>query len=452
MRLKEIPDYIKKFLKFITEDIWRALPQDLSHKERRRYAILKVITLAVKRYNADNLQRSASALTYSTFLSLIPLLAVLLAIAKGFGFRNIVESQLFQYFSGQKDVLETVFSFADSYLQQTRGGLFLGLGLILLLYTVYNLISNIENTLNMIWQIPKGRSYLRRFTDYFSAFLLIPVFLVCSSGISILIATTFDTLKEYELIAPIFEIMITIGPLIISILGFTALYMFMPNTKVQFKHALYAGIFAAIGFQLFQYLYINGQIWVSKYNAIYGSFALLPLLLLWMQLSWVICLIGAEIAYAGQNVQDFEFETDSQNISRRYFDFLTLAITYLIVKRFEKGEEPFTAMGISSHYKIPIRLTKRILYLLVDLKIVNEMKDEDNYPNYQPAIDINQISVEYLLNKVDRYGSENFKVDNKEEFHSEWEVILQTRMDMYVNNRDLLVKDLQKDLLLPKSK
>jgi membrane protein len=266
--------------------------------------------------------------------------------------------------------------------------------------------------------------------------------LVCSSGISILFATTFDTLKEYQVLAPVYEILITIAPFVISILLFTALYMFMPNTKVQFKHAIYAGIFAAIGFQFFQYLYINGQIWVSKYNAIYGSFALLPLLLLWMQLSWVICLIGAEIAYAGQNVQNFEFETDSKNISRRYLDFLTLVVTSLIVKRFEKGEDPYTATEIAHHYKIPIRLTKRILYLLIDLRIINEVKDEDNYPNYQPAIDIQQITVEYLFNKIDKYGSENFKVDSLHKFHPQWEAILQSRFDMYKNNGNLLVKDL----------
>jgi membrane protein len=442
MKLKNISTYIRSFLFFITEDIWRAYPQDLTKKERRGYTVLKVISLAVKRYTAGNMQRSASALTYSTFLSLIPLLAVLLAIARGFGFHNIVESQLFVYFPGQKEVLDTVFSFVDSYLRQSGEGLFLGLGLVLLLYTVYNLISDIENTFNMIWQIQKGRSYLKRLTNYFSVFLLIPIFLVCSSGISILIATTFDTLKTSMLIKPVSEIIFKTGPVIISIFVFTGLYMYIPNTKVKFKHAFHAGVFAALGFQIFQYLYINGQIWVSKYNAIYGSFALIPLLLLWMQLSWVICLVGAEIAYAGQNIQDFEFESDSKKISRRYLDFLTLSITALIVKRFEAGDIPYTAMEISNHYKIPIRLTKRILYLLMDLKIIIELKDEDNYPAYLPVKDINQITIEYLLNKIDCCGSENFKVDNKETFATEWKTILQTRIDMYANHKDLLIKNL----------
>jgi membrane protein len=161
-----------------------------------------------------------------------------------------------------------------------------------------------------------------------------------------------------------------------------------------------------------------------------------------MQLSWVICLIGAEIAYAGQNVQNYEYETESKNISRRYLDFLTLTIVNLIVKRFETGGKPYTDIDISAHYKIPIRLTKRILYLLMELGIIIEVKDDNKYANYQPALDINHITVEYLFSKVDRYGSENFKIDNKHKFHPEWEAILQSRMDMFKNNKDLLVKDI----------
>ena len=293
MNLKAISKNIKIFLKFITEDIWRYSANDPDRKKSKIYTLLRVIMLAVKRYKADNLQRSASALTYSTFLSVIPLLAVLLAIAKGFGFQNIVESQLFLYFPGQREVVARAFTFVDSYMKHTQDGIFLGVGLFLLFYTVFNLIAQIENTFNSIWQVSKSRSLLRRFTDYFSAFLLIPFFLICSAGASIGVATMMDTLKEYELIGNVAQKFILLTPVLINVLVFTALYMFIPNTKVKFKNAIYGGLFAAIGFQLFQYLYINGQIWVSRYNAIYGSLAFLPLLLLWMQLSWFICLVGA---------------------------------------------------------------------------------------------------------------------------------------------------------------
>jgi membrane protein len=442
MKIKNIAEHIERLWTFITEDIWRYTPQELSRQRQKSYTALKVISLAVKRYQEDNLQRSASALTYSTFLSFIPLLAVLLSIAKGFGFREIVENQLFDYFPEQQEVLAKGLEFVDSYMQHTQDGWFLGLGLVLLLYTVYSLIGTIENTFNMIWQVSKGRSYLQRLTNYFSAFFLIPVFLVCSAGLSIASSTIMKTLVEYQVVGQVYEVVISIAPLILSVFLFTALYLFMPNTKVQFRHAFYGGIFAAVGFQVFQYLYINGQIWVSKYNAIYGSFALLPLLLLWMQLSWVICLIGAEIAYAGQNVQNYDYETDSKNISRRYLDFITLTITYLIIKRFENGEKPYTDIELSSRYKIPVRLTKRVLYLLMDLGLINEIRDEDKYPNYQPAMDINQITVGCLFAKIDQKGSENFKIDSKHRFKPEWKVLLQSRDDMLLNNKELLIKDL----------
>ncbi len=440
MKISEIPELIANFLKFITEDLWRISYEGVSAKRQRGYTFLKVISLAIRRFQEDNLQRNASALTYSTLLSLVPMLAVLLSIAKGFGFKNIVESQLFSYFPGQKEGLTIIFEFVDTYMQQSKEGLFLGLGLVLLLYTVMNLISTMEDNFNKIWQVQKGRPYLRRMTDYFSVFLLLPVFLICSSGLSIFINTAFETLNDASFFdwSPIYNTLLKVLPFIITIFTFTGLYIYLPNTKVHFKHAFYAGIFTGIAFQIFQYLYISGQMWVSKYNAIYGSFAFLPLLLLWMQLSWTICLLGAEIAYAAQNVRNYEFETDAKNISKRYYEFLVLTIMTLIIKRFQEEKQAYTADEISIEYKIPSRLTNHVLFQLVDLGLINEIKDENQYPNYQPAIDINMISVKYLFDKVDTHGSENFFVDKNITFRNEWKMILEQRENL----SNVLLKDL----------
>ena len=444
IKLSKIPQLIVSGWRFLTEDLWRVSAADnISAKRRRSYNFLKVITLSSRRFQEDHLQSRASALTYSSLLSIVPLLAVLFSIAKGFGFNNIVKSQLFDYFPGQKEVLVTIFSFIDTYMEQAQGGVFIGIGLILLLYTVLNLISSIESAFNKIWQVKKGRSYYRQITDYFSFFLLFPVFLVCSSGISIFMTTIFDTLKEYEELTPVFQSIMNFAPWVLTIFAFTFLYIFMPNTKVHFRHAFYAGIVAGTGFQIFQYLYINGQIWVSKYNAIYGSFAVLPLLLLWLQLSWVICLLGAEIAYASQNIHSYEYEADSKNVSRRYKDFLTLLILTLIVKRFMKGEKGLTPEEISGNYKIPTRLTHNILFYLCELHVINEIKDEDEASYYQPALDINQITMGFLLSKIDTHGFENFKVDKEIEFQPEWNAILRSRNDMYSSeNQSILLKDL----------
>jgi len=442
-KFSEIPKKIKTFIKFITEDVWRITDLEVSGKKKTGYNFMKIVSLVVRRFSEDNLSSRASALTYSTLLSLVPMLAVLLSIARGFGFNNIVESQLFDNFPGQKEILAKAFDFVNSYLSQAKEGLFVGLGLLLLLYTVFNLISGIEDNFNMIWQVKKGRPYYRKFTDYFSVLLLMPVFLVFSSGLSVFVSTMLDTIDKYEVLTPVYQIFIKLTPFFVSILAFTFLYLFMPNTKVQFKHAFYAGIFAGSAFLLFQYLYISGQIWVSKYNAIYGSFAFLPLLLLWLQLSWLICLIGAEFSYASQNIRTFSFEADSKNISRRYYDFVMLTVATLIVKRFEKGHPPYTADEISVNFKIPIRLTHQVIFNLYELEIINEVKEnDDRQAHYQPALDINKITIGYLFKKIDTKGSEKFKIDNDIEFRSEWEAVLQIREKMMNTSGNTLLKDL----------
>ncbi len=443
MALKDIPQQLSDLWKFITVDIWRITDAEVKGMRQTGYNFLKTISLAIRRFEEDNLQRKASALTYSTLLSIVPILAILLSIARGFGFNNIIESQLVNYFPGQKEVLQKMLGFVDSYMVQVKGGVFVGIGIVLLLWTVISLISNIEKSFNEIWMVKKGRSYYRKVTDYFSVMLLVPVFIICSSGLSIFVSTIFTPLSEYHLFTPFLEIIINVAPFLLTIMMFTGIYVFLPNTKVKFKHAFYAGIFAGIAFQIFQYMYISGQIWVSKYGAIYGSFAALPLLLLWLQLSWLICLLGAEIAYASQNIRAYEFEADSQNITRRYKDFLTLSILSFIIKRFETGDQPYTATEISADYKIPTRLTSEILFELTELHFINEVPDEEkNVLRFQPSIDIHKITVGGVLTKIDQSGSEYFKIDKEGLLKNQWNTILQAKADMVMNNQDLLVKDI----------
>ncbi|MDH6358446.1 YihY/virulence factor BrkB family protein [Parabacteroides sp. PF5-9] len=442
---EQISSFISKAIHFITYDIWRITGNEVSGIKELGINTIKTILLAVRSFNNENLQSRASALTYSTLLAIVPMLAVLLGIARGFGFQDIVRNALGDYFPGHDNELNKAFEFVDGYLTQAQGGLIVGIGVILLLYTVVNLISNIEDTFNDIWQINKSRSIPRKVTDYLALFLIIPVLMTASSGISIFISSLQNTiLDQFVFLTPFVDAILKTVPFVIASLVFAGLYIFLPNTKVRFLPGLMAGIVAGCAFQIFQYIYISGQIWVTKYNAIYGSFAAIPLLLLWLQLSWLICLFGGALAYGAQNVGKFSFEKDSKNISRRYKDFIFVLITSLIVKRFEKGEKPYTADELSETYHIPIRLTTEIVYTLTELHILTEViDDKDEWViYYQPAIDINQISVAYLLNHLDQLGSENFKIDKTERFNPEWRAVLKVREDMFHTMGDILLKDL----------
>lgn len=437
--IDKIVKFVERVIHFLSVGIWRVDTNGIGSLRAFIYKIIKTFVLTFRNIDGSKLNSRASALTYSTLLSIVPLLAVLFAIARGFGLQNLVQNELGNYFAGQREALEKAMVFIDKSLEYAQGGVFLGIGIILLLYTVINLISSIEDNFNLIWNVKNGRTYFRQFTDYLALILIAPVFIVCNSGLSIILNSSLDM----ELIGIVVGPFMKILPFIITILLFTFLYIYIPNTKVKFTSALFAGVIAGGAFQIFQIIYINGQIWISKYNAIYGSFAVLPLLLLWLQLSWFIVLIGVQLCFAFQNIRKFSFEKETDNISRRYKDFVLLSIVSLIAKRFEKGEKPYTANELSESYKIPTRLTADSLYFLEQIGLIIETpSEEDNVPAYIPAIDINQISISYLFDKIDLYGSEDFDIDTTVKFSNEWGVITNLRKCYREKGKDILVKDL----------
>ena len=232
-------------------------------------------------------------------------------------------------------------------------------------------------------------------------------------------------------------------PYFINWIVFTILYIVIPNTRVRFKNALIAGIIAGSAFQAFQMLYINGQVYLSRFNIVYGSFAAIPLLLLWIQISCLIVLLGAEISYVSQNIQNFEYERDVKNISTRYKNFLTLFITHIIVKQFENQLPPLSAEKIASNYQLPIRIVNELIMKLVDVSILIEINpDNSKNKTYQPAIDINQLTVNMLLTKLDNHGSEMFLSRKNEMLDSFWQKTLEIKKQSEAQNAELLVKDI----------
>lgn len=432
----------KNLFHFLTYDIWRITENEVTGMQRKLINLIKVVFLSIRRYNEDELQNKASALTYNTLLCMVPILAIFFGIARGFGLQKNLQDELGTYFEAQSEVLNRLTIFIDSYLEYAKGGVFIGIGLFFLFFTAMSLISTIENSFNDIWQVKKGRTYLRKLTDYFSMLLILPILIIASSGISVYISTQ---MSEYQLyiLDPLWKILLRLSPYFLTWILFTCIYIYLPNTKVKIKNALFAGIVTGTTFQLFQFFYIHGQIWVSKYNAIFGGFAALPLLLLWLQLSWLIVLFGAELAFAGQNIENYDFETDSKHITRRYKDFLIVVVASVIAKRFAKGEPAYTAEEISKEFSIPIRLTRQILNALIEIKVVVETPDaEQRTICYQPAIDINLLSIGYLFDKIEREGSENFKVDKNKQFSAHWEELLKIKKESKEISNSILLKDL----------
>ena len=430
--------------KFLTYDIWRITEDEVTRTTFSLYNVIKTIYICVQRFAKDRIANKASALTYSTLLAIVPILAIVFAIARGFGFDNLMENQIASGLGGSTETSAYILSFVKSYLAQTKSGVFIGVGLVMLLWSVLNLINNMEITFNRIWQVKKGRSMYRKITDYFSMLLLMPILIVLSGGLSIFMTTTLKSMDDFTLLAPLGKFLVRLIPFALTWLMFTALYIYMPNTKVKIKHALISGLLAGTAYQAFQFLYINSQLWVSRYNAIYGSFAALPLFLLWLQISWTICLFGAELTYAGQNIRNFSFDRDTRRITRRYRDFVAILTMSLIVKRFARNEAAYTAEEMAEECQIPIRLMHQTLDDLQEIGLLHEVASDKKSEevSYQPSIDINQLNVAMLLDKLYTHGSEDFKIDREQEYSAEWQTLVKAREDYYKNASTVLLKDL----------
>lgn len=435
---------LSEVLSFLLVGIWRVTDREVGRGPKYWFFnVIKVITLSVQRFTNDRIVTKAAALTYSILLSIVPILAIVFAIARGFGFDEFVELQLRKGFEGQTLTIETLLTFINSYLEHAKSGIFIGVGLIMLLWSVLTLTSNIERTFNQIWQVKKPRSLFRKITDYFSIFLLLPILIVVSGGLSVFMTTVVKHLEGFVMLGPMVKTLVRMIPFAFTSLMCIALYVFMPNTKVKLRHAFLPGIIAGVAFQALQYFYINSQIWLSSYNAIYGSFAAIPMFLLWTQISWSICLFGAELTYASQNVELYNFEKDVLNISRRYHDFLCVLIMEVICKRFAVGERPLTAEEISSQVCVPIRLVRETLYELIDLDLLYSVTEDEKSGAafFLPAEDLARLSVAEVLRRIDTIGSEDFNVDHKCEYSQEWKTLAEARKGYY-EHTNVLLKDL----------
>ena len=259
--------------------------------------VLKKLLLAIRFFTTKRVMQKASALTYSMLLAIVPIMAVVFAIARGFGYSKYIEVWFRSAFESQPQAADIIIGFVNSYLVHTQSGVFLGVGLVFMLYTVLMLVSNVEDAFNEIWQVKKPRSIFRTFTDYLAMFFLFPIIIVLTSGISIFMATVADGMPDFLLLGPFVRLLIDMSPYVLMSGMFIALYIFMPNTKVRLKSVLVPGVLAGIAMQGLQIFYIHSQMFLSSYNAIYGSFAALPLFMLWVQISWTICLFGAQLTY-----------------------------------------------------------------------------------------------------------------------------------------------------------
>ena len=437
-------DKIQEAKDFLTVGIWRVTRGDTSPLRYFVYDVIKKVLLTVELFTRQGTTRAAAALTYSSLLAIVPILAVMFAIARGFGFNKYIEQWFRGTFESQPQVADVLIGFVNSYLVHTKSGVFLGIGLLFMLWTLLMLLKNIEKSFNDIWQVSKSRSLYRSLTDYLAMFLLLPIIIVVTSGMSILAATVADDIDEYFLLGPLMRFVLDVLPFVVMSAVFIGIYMFIPNTVVRFKSALVPGIIAGVAMQFLQFMYIHSQMWVSGYNAIYGSFAALPLFILWVQISWTICLLGAELCFTNQNMEEFAFRANAAELSHSCRVSLCAQIMSLICRRFEDGGKPFTAMEIKAATNIPIRIVHELLFLLVRIHMLSEVTVDDATDNvaYQPAISLEKLSVGLLLDRLENDGKNDTDIKHTATVGELWAATRAAHSQYIATQRNVLLKDL----------
>lgn len=410
--------YFTRLKVFFTVDLWKTRTRDLAFPVRILVKFLKIILLSARSFQNDQASIRAAALTLYTLLSIVPVTALLFGIAKGFGLDANLESWLYRQFAEQADVVKQTIVFARRTLDGAKGGLVAGAGVAFLIYSVVNVIGNIEESFNRIWSIAKSRSLGRKFSDYLSLILVGPFLIIGSSSMNVYLATWLDRAVEAAplgwLVSPATRMALMAVPLLLLWLLFTFLYVFLPNTKVKISSAIMGGGLAALSYELVQSLYINLQVGVSRTNAIYGTFAALPLFLIWLFISWRIVLLGAEVTHQHQNFDSNERVERIPDLSFRAVKRLCLGIADHACGRFLRGEDPPTAEDIGTSLGIPTSVLGSLLDRMTRARILVEVSGpEPDEPAYHPARDPRQLTPAFILEALENLGEDLAEANGK---------------------------------------
>ena len=234
-----------------TKHLWQYCSEGVWEDTRSNWKIntIKTLNLTVRSFLNSDLQSNSCAMTYRTLLAIVPALALLFAIGRGFGFQNLLQDELFKYFPSQHTALQAALNFVDSYLAQASEGIFVGVGIVFLLWTLISLLMNVEDAFNAVWGVTSGRSIWRKITDYTAILIILPIMMICSGGISILMSSTLQKFFDLEFLTPVLTVVLDCASYLFSCLFFTGAYMLIPNTRVKFSNAIVAGCLAGISFQ-----------------------------------------------------------------------------------------------------------------------------------------------------------------------------------------------------------
>ncbi len=359
------------------QDIWSKDLGSLAGWRQRAYAVSRMGYMVCTGFLTDHCIIRASALTFTTILAIVPLLAVAFSISKGFGLQNadFFRDFLLGVSAGREEVVDKILQYIGNTNVKTLG--WLGVGA--LLFTVFTTVGNVERAFNTIWAVKQDRTSWRKFTDFFSIIVICPLVVLVAASFTVALQKT-DLVHAF-IANPALEwlerLLLKIMSLALVWVGFTFAYAFIPNTRVKLKAAALGGVVAGSLWQAAQWAYIHWQIGFSKYNAIYGSFAQLPLFLIWLYISWVLVLLGAEISFAAQHLHAYVRRGLSAGLSPLSRQKAALLALAHLAARFQAGLAPQALPEIAQALRLPQDVLADVLGLLAEVGMTVELRQEE---------------------------------------------------------------------------
>ena len=416
--------------------------EDARFTKRIGLGVLKTIILVIRGFNSKQLNMTANALTYNLVFAIIPILAMILAIAKGFGFAEMIESHIQHVIPGGSNMMPEVMGMINRYLETAQGGTFIGIGLLILIWAVYSFFRNVEQAFNLIWDVRQPRSIVRQLTIYIAVLFFVPIVIITSTGLSLIVQTTIESQPLLASMSEWHSTVVRLVQFVLVWLVFIWMYIAIPNTKVHFRSAVFPAVLMGTLFQLLQMLSMYVIVFLSRTSIVYGAFATIPIIMMWLQWTCLLILIGAEMSFAIQNNEQFEYEKDLEKMSRRYKDFVTLFLLNKIIQRFENDEAPYMATELAHDNNLPIRLVNQLLNRLVEVGLLRTVYVEQKEDKtYQPALDTHKITIGMVIERIDKQGLEEFIRGADEEMQSFWQRFQQLK-DEHNTLKNVLVKEL----------
>ena len=433
---------IQRIREFIQYDLWRQSHIGVhAPKKRLLYRILQTLILVGRGFKDQVLVVRANSLTFALLFAFIPMMALIYAVARGFGFEELVSQQLTGSFLAEANIAPILLEWVERYLATARDGLFVGIGLVVLIWAVYAFFNMLENSFNSIWNVKKTRSFGRRMTNYVMTLLLVPILVVVTSGISIFLNSTEVLSSVLQSVEPLRKFMLRFIPFVATSAVFTWIFMAIPSTKVKFSSAIIPGVLMGFLYQVVQALSMYLVVLFTRMSIVYGAFSAIPLVLIWLNITCWLLLIGSALAFAIQNNDWFAYERDIETMSRRYKDYVMLYLLSVIVRRFEHGDTPQTAQEMALHHQLPIRLVSQLLTRLEDTNIVRRVYvEQEEDETFVPAMDTRLITVEMVIGRISAQGTEEFLQHTPPEMQAFWQRYLQ--MCEANTSDDILVGDL----------